>query len=106
MIPESVHVSTFTHYVYMVRCANGTIYTGQTHSLERRLERHFTGTGARHTDQVKPIELIYTEGPMPYADAVTRERQIKKWSRAKKLALAGDDMDQLRALSRGRSASC
>ena len=93
-----------THYVYLLRCANGTIYVGQTHDLESRLERHFTGTGARHTAGIKPIELIYTEGPMLHQDAIARERQLKKWRRAKKLALAGGDLEKLRALSRGRPA--
>jgi putative endonuclease len=96
-------VSYPAHYVYLLRCANGTIYTGLTHVLESRLKRHFTGAGARHTDQVKPIELIYTEGPMPYRDAVDRERQIKKWSRAKKIVLASGNLDQLRKLSQSRS---
>jgi predicted GIY-YIG superfamily endonuclease len=96
-------MQTSTHYVYLLRCANGTIYPGQTHDLESRLQRHFTGTGARHTDQIKAIELIYTEGPIPFAGAVARERQIKKWSRAKKRALAGENLDQLMKLSRCRS---
>jgi putative endonuclease len=99
-------VSTSTHYVYLLRCQNGTIYVGQTHDIKKRLQRHTSGTGARHTSQIIPMKLIYTEGPMPYPDAVLRERQIKKWSRAKKLALASGDLDQLRSLSRGRSASC
>ena len=96
-------MQTPTHYVYLLRCANGTIYTGQTHDLERRLERHFNGSGARHTTGIKPIELIYTEGPMPYTDAVSRGLQVKKWSRAKKLALAAGDLDLLQQLSRCRN---
>ena len=97
-------MQTPSHFVYLLRCANGTIYTGQTHDLERRLERHFNGYGARHTAGIKPIELIYTEGPMPYTDAVVRERQIKRWSRAKKLALAGGELDDLRELSRSHAS--
>lgn len=93
-----------THYVYLLRCTNGTIYVGQTHDLDERMERHASGTGARHTAQVKPVELIYTEGPMPHEEAIARERQIKKWSRAKKLALANGDLERLRRLSRGRSS--
>jgi predicted GIY-YIG superfamily endonuclease len=91
-----------THFVYLLRCGNGTIYLGQTHDLSARFERHRSGTGARHTASIKPVEIIYQEGPMPFAAAVARERQIKKWSRAKKLALAKGDLDRLRELSRGR----
>ncbi|MGC9453216.1 MAG: GIY-YIG nuclease family protein [Oceanipulchritudo sp.] len=89
-----------THYVYFLRCANGSIYVGQTHDLDARIDRHRTGTGARHTAGIKPVEVIYQEGPMPFQDAVARERQLKKWSRAKKLALATGDFDRLRRLSR------
>ena len=89
-----------THYVYLLQCTNGTIYVGQTQNLDKRLNRHTTGTGARHTAQIKPVALIYTEGPMPYTDAIARERQLKKWSRAKKLALAKGDLDGFRYLSR------
>ena len=92
------------HYVYMLRCSNGTIYTGQTYNLEQRMKRHLMGTGARHTAGIKPIELIYSEGPMAYSDAIVRDRQIKKWSRAKKLALAAGDFDQLQSLSRTRQS--
>ncbi len=99
-------MSTPTHYVYLLRCQNGTIYVGQTHDIKKRLQRHTSGTGARHTSQIKPMELIYSEGSMSFSEAVARERQIKRWSRAKKLALASGDLDQLHSLSRGRSASC
>lgn len=90
-----------THFVYLLLCANGSIYVGQTHDLAARLARHRTGSGARHTAGIKPVELIYKEGPMAFAKAVARERQIKKWSRAKKVALAAGDLRLLRKLSKG-----
>ena len=102
MLHSVPSVPNLTHYVYLLRCTNGTIYVGQTHDLQQRLLRHTTGTGARHTAQIKPLELIYSEGPMPYADALARERQLKKWGRAKKLALASGNLGQLRQLSRCR----
>jgi putative endonuclease len=92
-----------TQYVYLLQCTNGTIYVGQTQNLDKRLNRHTIGTGARHTAQIRPKELIYTEGPMSYTEAIARERQLKKWSRAKKLALAKGDLDGLRYLSRSRT---
>ena len=102
MIMESELSTPAAHFVYLLRCANGTIYVGQTHDLPVRLARHLSGTGARPTGQVKPLEIIYTEGPMAHQDAVTRERQIKRWSRAKKLALASGNLDRLRKLSKSR----
>ena len=94
---------SLTNYVYLLRCTNCTIYVGQTHDIESRMERHRSGTGARHTAQNKQFEVIYTEGPMSFDDALARERQLKKWSRAKKQALAGGNLDQLRQLSRSNS---
>lgn len=91
-----------THYVYLLLCANGSIYVGQTQDISARLARHYSGTGARHTAGIVPVELIYKEGAMPFNDAVARERQIKKWSRAKKLALASGNIDRLRELSMSR----
>lgn len=94
--------ATASHYVYLLRCANGTIYVGQTRDISARMSRHHSGTGARHTAGIKPMELIYQEGPMPFADALARERQLKKWSRAKKLALAAGNLNLLRKLSKSR----
>ena len=57
--------NTANHYVYLLLCANGTIYVGQTHDLSARLGCHRAGRGARHTASTKHFELIYREGPMP-----------------------------------------
>jgi putative endonuclease len=89
-------------FVYMLICLNGTLYVGQTRNVRERLARHKSGTGARHTRQIKEFSLVYTEGPITSGEAIHRERQLKKWSRAKKLALIRGDTDALRRLSRSQ----
>ena len=88
--------------VYILLCANGALYTGQSCNIKQRLARHANGDGARHTRLLKHFQLIYFEGPMSAEDAVTRERQLKGWTRAKKLALICGDQTGLKKLSRSR----
>ena len=61
-----------THFVYLLRCANGTIYVGQTHDLAARHERYRFGIGAHHVANIKPLEINYHEGTLSLADAVAR----------------------------------
>ena len=89
-------------FVYVVVCCNGSFYTGQTKNVAERLRRHACGTGARHTSQLKEFLLVYYEGPMDLEFALKRERQLKKWSRAKKMALIRGDKEELQRLSRSR----
>ena len=90
------------YFVYILVCANGSFYTGHTNCVGSRLARHAAGDGARHTNILKPFKLVYTEGPVEMGEACKRERQLKKWSRAKKRALVEGDKDALRGLSRSR----
>ncbi len=83
---------------------NGMLYVGQTHDVAARVRCHAEGKGSRQAQQLKEFELVYTEGPMEPGVAVKRERQLKKWSRAKKLALIRGDLDSLRELSRSRES--
>ncbi|MGE9271286.1 MAG: GIY-YIG nuclease family protein, partial [Verrucomicrobiales bacterium] len=92
-------------WVYILWCGNDTLYVGQTQNIAERLKRHVAGTGARHTKQVKGLILVFVEGPMIPEVAIERERQLKKWSRKKKLALIRGDFDELRKLSRSRNKS-
>ena len=89
-------------WVYILFCANGTFYVGQSQDVGKRLARHSDGSGARHTRQLKNFHLVYTEGPMIPDAAVRRERQLKGWSRAKKLALIIGDKEKLIELSRSK----
>lgn len=76
-------------FVYLLRCADGTLYAGITTDLDRRLAAHNAGVGARYTRARRPVELIHTEPAADRAEASRREAAIKKLSRAAKLALAG-----------------
>ncbi len=89
-------------YVYILLCSNESLYVGQSHDLRQRFEMHSSGTGAMHTAKHKPVKLVHVEGPMELEEAVKRERQLKKWSNAKKMALAKGNIRKLRRLSRSR----
>jgi len=88
-------------YVYIVRCCDGSFYTGSTRgSLDDRINQHNTGSYGGYTATRRPVRLVYSEYFDRITDAVSAERQIKGWSRAKKEALARGDFDALKVLSR------
>lgn len=76
-------------YVYIVRCADTTLYTGIAKNVERRLAEHNTPgrPGARYTRPRRPVELVYKESCHSRAQAARREAQIKRLSRTEKQAL-------------------
>jgi len=75
------------YYTYMVSCSDGTLYTGWTVDLGRRLRAHNQGRGARYTRSRRPVHLVYAEKHASCADAMRRERTIKSMGRAAKLGL-------------------
>ncbi|MEY3151247.1 MAG: GIY-YIG nuclease family protein [Chloroflexi bacterium] len=75
-------------FVYIVRCADNTLYTGWTTDVERRVRTHNAGRGAQYTRRRMPVELVYLEPQPSRADAMRREAAIKRWPRKRKLALA------------------
>ena len=77
-------------YVYMLRCGDGTLYTGITDDVEKRLAAHRAGKGAKYTRGRSPLELVYTELHPDRAAASRREYQIKQLSRTEKLKLCGE----------------
>ena len=87
-------------HVYILVCSDGSFYVGYTTDVQRRLESHNDGTGARHTRDHRPIRLAYSEFHPTRTAAMRRERQIKGWSHAKKEALIRKDYDRLRSLAR------
>ena len=87
-------------YVYLLRLKNGCIYVGCTNDLERRLREHVGGTGSKTTSDARPIELIHSESYADRSVALRREKQIKGWSRAKKLALMASKVTELRSLAK------
>ena len=74
-------------FVYIVRCADDTLYTGWAVDVEQRVKAHNAGRGARYTRMHRPVELVYTEEVPTRGDALRREHAIKQFPRAKKLAL-------------------
>jgi putative endonuclease len=77
-------------YVYMLSCADGTLYTGVTTDLERRLGEHNTSSkGARYTRPRRPVSLVYSEQYATRSEATKRESVLKNLSRTEKLLLAG-----------------
>lgn len=82
-------------YVYILRCGDGTLYTGSTKELERRLASHRSGRGARYTRGRGPLSLVYREQLPTWPEALRREAAIKKLTRAEKIALiAQSDTEQ------------
>jgi putative endonuclease len=71
-------------FVYVVRCADGTLYTGTTTDAARRVARHNAGTGARYTRSRRPVVLVYTVRAADRGSALSREAAIKKLSRREK----------------------
>lgn len=76
------------HFVYMVRCADGTLYTGYTRDPERRAGVHNSGRGAKYTAQRLPVLLVYWELCDSRSAALKREHEIKRLTRAGKELLA------------------
>ncbi len=76
-----------SYYVYLLRCRDGTLYTGYTDNPERRLRVHNAGKGAKYTRSRLPVELVYQEQCPDKSAALRREREIKRMRRAEKLAL-------------------
>ncbi len=75
------------NYTYMVLCKDNTLYTGWTNDLEKRLAAHNAGTGAKYTKTRRPVTMVYAEEHKEKCDAMRREAQIKRLSRAEKIAL-------------------
>lgn len=74
-------------FVYMVECADQTLYTGWTTDVDRRLKDHNAGRGAKYTRERGPVRLVYVEELPDRRAAMKRELEIKRMRRAKKLAL-------------------
>ncbi|MGD0146703.1 MAG: GIY-YIG nuclease family protein [Nitrososphaerales archaeon] len=75
------------YFIYVLECSDGTLYTGYTVDLERRLRQHNAGKGARYTRSRMPVKLAFNERYSKKGDALRREIQIKRMSRSSKLLL-------------------
>lgn len=75
------------YFVYMVRCRDGSLYTGSTDDVARRLAVHNSGRGAKYTRSRLPVELVWQEEQPDKSAALSREWHIKRMTRQEKLAL-------------------
>ena len=87
-------------WLYILRCSDGSYYTGYTNNLPLRLAQHQAGEGCAYTQSRLPVELVYSQEFPSGHQAFLRERQVKGWSRAKKEALIRGDFEALVELSK------
>jgi len=89
------------YYVYIVECKDGSYYIGFTNDLDRRLWEHNTGYDPTcYTYERRPVELKHYEHYTDVNQAISREKQLKGWSRKKKQALIQENWDELKRLSK------
>lgn len=92
------------YYVYIVRCNDGSYYTGVTNDIERRINEHNNDdSGISYTSTRRPVELVFFEEFNDIMQAIELEKQIKGWSRKKKEAFISQNWDELRILSKNYS---
>jgi putative endonuclease len=89
-------------FTYMLRLRSGAIYVGCSVDVEVRFNAHAAGTACRTTALDPPTAVIFVEVQVDFASARRREAQLKRWSRAKKEALASADLQRLQRISRSR----
>lgn len=76
------------YFTYILKCADGTLYTGSTNDLDKRIKQHNNlKSGAHYTKIRRPVSLLYSETFKTLGDARKREHEIKRWRRDKKLVL-------------------
>ena len=88
-------------WVYILRCADESYYTGHTDDLELRIAKHDSGEYGGYTAPRRPVRLVYSQVFVERDEALSAERQIKGWSRAKKEAMMRSDWAEVSRLSRG-----
>jgi putative endonuclease len=81
------------HHVYVLECADGSLYTGYTTDVERRVAEHDAGDGAKYTRGRTPVELVHSEAFDSRSAAMAREHEIKRRSRTAKERLVFDSSD-------------
>ena len=92
-------------WVYILKCSDGSYYTGVTNNLERRFAEHQSGKHEGYTSARLPIELVFSQVIVNPLEAISAEKQIKNWSRAKKEALIRADFNLLHELAECKNKS-
>lgn len=75
------------YFLYLLQCADSSVYTGVTTDVSRRFLEHKKGTASHYTSAKKAVRILYSEKHLNRSEAQKREAEIKKWPRARKLAL-------------------
>ncbi|MBL4670107.1 MAG: GIY-YIG nuclease family protein [Flavobacteriales bacterium] len=89
------------YFVYILKCSDGTYYTGITNDVDRRLREHESGEDKKsYTYSRRPIKLVFYADFSNVEYAIEKEKQIKKWSKRKKEALINDDFELLPNLAK------
>ena len=89
-------------YFYILECERDRLYVGSCEDIEARFIAYSRGLGTKYTQDFKPVRVAFTPSFASRAEAMQREAQVKKWSRAKKLALIENNINQLKHLSKSR----
>ena len=100
---ESLHRRRMS-FVYIVRCADQSLYVGSTDDVDARVAMHNEGRGGRYTSQRRPVTLVFVEVHETVDAARQREQQLKGWTAAKKEALVVGDSALLEHLSMSHSS--
>jgi predicted GIY-YIG superfamily endonuclease len=90
-------------WVYILRCADGSYYTGHTDNLEMRIGMHQAGECVGYTTTRRPLELVWSQDCATREEALSAERQIKGWSRKKKEAMMCGDWAEVSRLAQSKS---
>jgi predicted GIY-YIG superfamily endonuclease len=89
-----------TFWVYLLRCADGSYYTGHTDNLEKRIGEHQSGAITGYTSHRLPVELAWSQECSSREEAISAEMQIKGWSRKKKEAMMRGDWSAVSQLAK------
>ncbi|KAA3613881.1 MAG: GIY-YIG nuclease family protein [Calditrichaeota bacterium] len=87
-------------WVYILKCRDGSYYTGSTTNIHQRIQQHENGEGAEWTKKRLPVEVVFLQEMSNKDEAYQMEQKVKKWSRAKKVALIAGDENSLRFFAR------
>ena len=87
MVEKGYQAMADNWFAYIVECSVGSLYTGITVDLERRVDTHNSGKGARYTRSRRPVKLVWSESHVTESSARKREAEIKSWSRSNKIKL-------------------
>ncbi|MBF0814733.1 MULTISPECIES: GIY-YIG nuclease family protein [Staphylococcus] len=79
------------HYIYIVKCKDGSLYTGYAKDVTQRVAKHNNGQGAKYTKIRRPVQLVYQEMFATKSEALKREYEIKTYTRQQKLELISED---------------